>query len=138
MLEVIGGIFVLWIGFSILKGFLKAFSSARSSEFGKEARRIAVGDLGVPSQYYNFFVTNHMNEVKEAAQFLPQHDTKFKNTSWPRLIALTIYGEFHKDCEQFRYGNPTTEQLFQRLQVKNEAVANELARNPTEVAYKNA
>lgn len=138
MLEIIGIIVVSWIAFSVLKGFLRAKSIARGQEYGKEARRIALIELKVPQSYYTYLVTTQMESIRMSADVLPEHDAAFKNSSWPRRLALIIYGEFHKDCEQWRYGNPVTEQLFISIGITNEEIANELDRNPSEILYKSA
>lgn len=113
------------------------FSSLFGSnqEFGKEARHIAEKELGVPSSYYNHMVLNNMAGVKETAVHLRDNDNDFRNSSWPRLLALVIYGEFHQDCEQWHYGIPIAEQLFTSIGVAPEIIAIELRRDAREVLY---
>ena len=48
-------IFIL-IGLGLLFLFFKAKSQVRSSEFGKEARHIAINELGVHPGYFNYCV----------------------------------------------------------------------------------
>lgn len=138
MLELIGLVVVLWIGFVVLRGVLRGASRARSAEFEKEASRIAIKSLGVPQSYHHYVVQNKMDGIRSAAQYLPDHDENFKNSSWPRLIALVVYGEFHQDCEQWQSGNPISDQVFRDLNITNDVIAKELSRNPTQVLYNNA
>ena len=59
-------IFIL-IGLGLLFLFFKAKSQVRSSEFGKEARHIAINELGVHPGYFNYCVQNDIENIKEAA-----------------------------------------------------------------------
>ncbi len=136
MFEIIAVIFVCWIGFAVLRGLFRGISGGNSKEFGKESRRIAVVDLKVPNSYYNHLVLNNMAGVKDAALNLLDNND-FKGTSWPRLIALVIYGEFHQDCEQWHLGSPIQEQLFDSIGVTPVDITNELNRDAQAVFYGN-
>lgn len=138
MFEVIGIVVVGWIVFSIIKGIFRGRSIARSQEYGKEAKHIATKDLGVPPNYYRYMVLNNMDAVRNTANHLPQHDSAFKRTSWPRRLALTIYGDFRQDCEQWHAGNPVTHDLFQDLGIHSDEINTELSRNAENVIYSNA
>lgn len=133
MFEVIGILVVCWIGFSLLKGFLRAGSTVRSQEYGKEDRRIAVRELNVPEVYYNHLTISNIEAVKSTATKLRDTDGDFTHLSWPRLLSLVVYGEFHKDCEQWQAGNPIPEQLFIRLGITPDVIAKELDRDPRQV-----
>lgn len=137
MFELIGIVVVCWIGFKVLRGFFRGASTVRGQEYGKEARHIATRDLEVPDSYYNYIVTNKIEALKNAADMLRERDDDFKGCSWPRVLALVIYGEFHQDCEQWKYGNPITEQLFIRIRITHEMINNELNRNVKDVIYEN-
>lgn len=137
MFEIIGIIVVCWIVFKILKALISATSTVRSKEFGKEARHIATNTLKVPESYYNYMIINKMDLIKRTAEILPTHDEGFKNTSWPRLLALTIYGEFHQDCDQWQRGNPIKDQIFTSIGITPDMIASELSRDPTAVINAN-
>lgn len=135
MFEVIGVLVVIWIGYSILKGVFRGMSKSRSQEFGMEARRICTTELGVPNSYYNYMVVNKIDAVKNSALSLRDNDEEFKRTSWPRLLALVIYAEYHQDCEQWRYGNPLKEQLFQSIGISSQEISEELEKDARSVIY---
>lgn len=137
MFEVIGIAVVCWIVFVLIRGFFRASSKVRSKEYGTEARHIAVRQLGVPEQYHNHMTTTKIEAIKNTAILLRDSEDEFKRCSWPRLLSLVIYGEFHKDCEQWQLGNPISEQLFIRLRITSEMITKELERNPSEVIYGN-
>lgn len=135
MFEVIGILVVVWLGFSVLRGISRGMSTVRSQEFGKEARRISTVELGVPSSYYNHMVTTKMDAIKNTALHLLDNDDDFKGCSWPRILALVIYGEYHQDCEQWQLGNPLREQLFQTIGISHQEISGELERDAEEVIY---
>ena len=135
MFELIGIAVVCWLLFSIAKGIFRGTSTARSQEFGKEARRIATKELQVPSSYYNRLTINNMESIKNSALLLRDSEGAFQRCSWPRLLALVIYGEFHKDCDQWQLGNPTKELLFLNLGISPEMINHELNRDPRAVIY---
>lgn len=138
MFELIGVATVGWIGFKILIGFFKASSTVRSQEFGMEARRIATIELGVPSSYYNYLVTSKMEDIKNAAFNLRTSWERYQCTSWPRLLALVIYGEFHQDCQNWKHGNARLEKIFSAIGVTPKIIYKELQRDPTKVLYEAA
>lgn len=135
MLEFIGIVVVCWIGFSIIKGIFRASSTVRSQEFGKEARHIATRELKVPDSYYSHLTINNIEAIKNSALILQNQEDAFRHCSWPRLLALVVYGEFHKDCQQWKLGNPITDQLFSRLGITNDQVVRELDRDASAVIY---
>lgn len=135
MFEFIGILFVMWISYCVLRGFFRGASRSSSQEFGMEARRICMTELGIPSSYYNHMVVNNIDAIKNSALLLRDTDEDFKRSSWPRLLALIIYGEYHQDCEQWRLGNPIKEQLFQTIRVSPEEICKELDRDPRSVIY---
>ena len=120
-----------------MRGLFRGISGKNSKEFGKESRHIAVVDLKVPNSYYNHLVLNKMAGVKDAALNLRDDNSDFKGTSWPRLLALVIYGEYHQDCEQWHRGNPIQEQLFDSIGVTLVDITNELNRDAQAVFYGN-
>lgn len=133
MFEFIGVALVLWIAFCVLRGIFRAMSRGRSAEFGVEARRIAVVELDVPETYFNYMVSSKMDAIRATADKLGEVD-QYKRASWPRKLALVIYGEFHKDCEQSERGNPIAQQLLeQRLRIPGHIIALELNRDASEV-----
>lgn len=92
-------------------------------------------ELGIPSSYYNHMVVNNIDAIKNSALLLRDTDEDFKRSSWPRLLALIIYGEYHQDCEQWRLGNPIKEQLFRTIRVSPEEISKELNRDPRSIIY---
>ena len=135
MLEVIGFFIVCWIGFSLLKGFFKGVSTVRSQEYGMEARNIALRELNVPDAFYSHLTISNIDGVKNAAVLLRDTNNDFKHVSWPRLLAVVIYGEFHKDCVQWQAGNPIPQQLFIQLRIMPNIIAEELERDARQVMY---
>lgn len=135
MFEFIGILVVCWILYSVFKGVLRGVSTARSREFGKEARHITVNELGVPDSYYSYMATNKIESIKKTAAHLRDNDKDFRNCSWSRLLALVIYAEFHQDCDQWRHGNPIREQLFANIGITPEIISMELSRDAREVLY---
>ena len=69
-----------------------------------EARNIALRELNVPDAYYSHLTISNIDGVKNAAVLLRDTNNDFKHVSWPRLLAVVIYGEFHKDCVQWQAG----------------------------------
>lgn len=135
MFELIGILFVCWVAYKIVAIFFRASATVRSQEHGMEARKIAVSELIVPEAYYNHLVLSSIENVKRMALVLRDGSLNFKEVSWPRLLALVIYGQFHEDCEQWRLGNPIPEQLFLRLGIPPDVLGKELERNPTKLIY---
>ncbi|EPV8022819.1 hypothetical protein ACWAMJ_003660 [Acinetobacter baumannii] len=90
-------IFIL-IGLGLLFLFFKAKSQVRSSEFGKEARHIAINELGVHPGYFNYCVQNDIENIKEAALDIKKMSSFYASQSWPRLLAWTIYGGYKHNC----------------------------------------
>ena len=135
MFEFIGIVVVCWVVFSIAKGIFRGASTVHSQEFGKEARRIATKELQVPGSYYNHLTINNMESIKNSALLLRDSEAAFQRCSWPRLLALVIYGEFHQDCDQWQLGNPIKEQLFLTLRISPEMINHELNRDPRSVIY---
>lgn len=133
MFEFIGVALVLWIAFCIFRGIFRAMTRGRSAEFGVEARRIAVVELEVPETYYNYMVSTKMEAIRATADKLGEIE-QYKRTSWPRKLALVIYGEFHQDCEQSERGNPIAQNLLeQRLRIPGHIIVLELNRDASEV-----
>lgn len=126
---------MIWVGYSILNGVFTGVSRSRSREFGIEARRICMIELGVPSSYYNYMVVNKIDAIKNAALNLRNNDEDFRRCSWPRLLALVIYAEYHQDCEQWRYGNPIKEQFFQSIRISSDEISKELGKDAKSVIY---
>ena len=135
MLEIIGFIAVCWVAYKLLKGFSRASATVRSQEHGREARDFAVRELDVPEPYFNNLVVSNIEAVKHTAAALRDGDQEFKGVSWPKLLALVIYGEFHKDCVQWKAGNPIPDQLFTRLGITPDVIAKELDRDPRAMIY---
>ena len=135
MFEFIGIAAVCWIAFKITRSIFGSASRARSQEYGKEARHIATRELRVPSSYYNHLTVNKMEAIKNSAILLRDSEDAFRRCSWPRLLALVIYGEFHQDCDQWQHGNPIPERLFITLGITSETIASELVRDPSAVIY---
>ncbi|MBK6648284.1 MAG: hypothetical protein IPG42_00345 [Betaproteobacteria bacterium] len=92
-------------------------------------------ELDVPEAYYNHLTLGNIEAVKNTATQLRDSDGDLMQVSWPRLISLVVYGEFHKECEQWQAGNPIPEQLFIRLGIKTDVIAKELDRDPQQVIY---
>ena len=126
MFEVIGISVVAWFAFSIIRGLLGAKQSSSSAEFGLEARRIATQELFIPNQYYNYITTNHMDDLKQQALVLRENSSEFKRTSWPRLLALSLYTWFHNDCRKFHNDDPSRLQLFRQLHIESDVIATTL------------
>lgn len=131
--EIIGIIVVCWIGFNILKVFFKVSSTVRSQEYEKETHHIVINELNTPDVYYSYLTTTNINGVKKAAKLLRNTNDEFKHISWSRLLAIVIYGEFHKDCTQWHLGNPTSQQLFYSLGVLPNIILKELERDGRQV-----
>lgn len=132
MFEFIGFVVVAWIIFVIVRGFFRGRSMARSQEFGIEARRIAEIEIKVPSSYFTYQVTTNMDLVKSTADKLQEFD-EYKNSSWPRRMALAIYGEYHAECQNWKNGDPYAQDLLLRLKISAEAITEELGRDPQQV-----
>lgn len=136
MFEVIGIAFVFWLVYVVVRTFLRAKSTVRAREFGVEARHISVRELGVPEAYHANITATKIELVKSTALMMRDGEgSAFKNSSWPRLLALVIYGEFHQDCEQWQAGNPVKEQLFTDLGITHVALSAELERDPRAVLF---
>lgn len=101
MLEIISILFVCWLIWSFVKGFMRANSMNQSREFGIEARHIAVNELGVPEDFYNKKILNNIDEVKKLAISLAESGKPFSEYSWPRKLAHAIHFsyQFHADLE---------------------------------------
>ena len=119
MFEVIGMAVVAWFAFSIIRGLLRAKQRSSSAEFGLEARRIATQELFIPNEYYNYITTSHMEDLKQQALVLRENSSEFKRTSWPRLLALSLYIWFHND-------DPSRLQLFRQLHIEPDVIATTL------------
>jgi hypothetical protein len=137
MFEFIGIVVSCWIAFVILRGFFRATSTGRSKEYGKEVRHIAITDLLVPERYHRHITINKIDAVKQTALLMRDTNEDFQECSWPRLLALVIYGEYHQDCQQWQQGNPIAQQLFDRIGITPEMIGEELERNPSDVIYGN-
>lgn len=135
MFEFIGIAVVAWVVFSIIQSVIKAKGSQTSKEYGLEARRIANNELGVPTSYYNFITLNHMENVKETALMLQEKEDT-KNTSWPRLLALSIYAFFYLDCKEFLNDNKTKQILLFDLKITPEVIAEIASQDPNEICKK--
>ena len=131
--EFIGMAVVAWILYLLIKSFLRAKSTTRSNEIGKEARHIATTTLGVPIAYYNHSVATAMDEVKAAALHLKNTSDRHKHFSWPRLIAWSIYFGFRHECEQYQNGNPMCQSRFDRLAIPSDVVISTLLMQPDEL-----
>lgn len=132
MFEFIGIAVVVWVIFSIIRGVIRAKGSRTSKEYGLEARRIATNELGVPTSFYNFITLNHMENVKETALMLREKEDT-KNTSWPRLLALSIYAFFYLDCKEFLNDNKTKQKLLFDLKITPEVIAEIASQDPAEI-----
>lgn len=137
MFEFIGIIVTCWIVFVAIRMFFTAKSIVRSKEYGLEATHIATKDLLVPASYYRYLTQNRIESIKQSALLLRDSDDDFKKCSWPRLIALVVYGEYHQDCQQWFYGNPATIQRFEEIGITPEMVIKELEREGRDVIYAN-
>lgn len=135
MFEFIGIAVVCWFAFKIVMAFVKAKGTVSSKEYGLETRRIATQELLVPSSYYNFLTTNHMESVKETAIMIREKD-ECKNTSWPRLMALAIYAFFYLDCNEVIKGDFDKTTLFSKLKIEPEITVEIAMQNPTEIRTK--
>jgi hypothetical protein len=135
MFELIGILFVCWVVYKVVAIFFRASATVRSQENGREARNISARELVVPEAYHNHLVLSNIEGVKKMAVMLRGGSLNFKDVSWPRLLALVIYGQFHDDCKQWRLGNPIQEQLFIRLGITPEMIAKELDRNATKLMH---
>lgn len=135
MFEFIGIVVSCWVAFSIIRGFFRATSTVRSKAYGKEARHIAITDLLVPERYYRYITINKIDAVKQTAILMRDSNEDFQQCSWPRILALVIYGEYHQDCEQWQRGNPIAQQLFDQIDITPEMIGNELERDPSGVIY---
>lgn len=133
MFEFIGIVVVAWIGFAVLRGVFRASSTVRSQEYGKEAKYIAINELGVPLKYYHHAVINDMDRVKEAALVLKEQSENHKDFSWPRLLAWTIYAGFRNDCEQYQRGNPISQQKLEDMMISPDQIFGELNRDPSDL-----
>lgn len=138
MFEFIGIAVVAWVAFSIVRGILRAKKGSASTEYGLEARRIATQELFVPSQYYNYVTTNHMDDLKQQALVLRDNSSEFKRTSWPRLLALSVFTWFHRDCSKFHNDDPSRVQLFRQLQIEPSVIATTLMQDLTQVLSSHA
>jgi hypothetical protein len=137
MFEFIGIITTCWVAFIIIRKFFRAKSLGSSEEFRIEATHIATKDLLVPISYYRYLTRNKIESIKQSALLLRDSNDDFNNCSWPRLIAFVIYGEYHQDCQQWQYGNPTTIQRFEEIGITSDMVIKELERDGSAVIYAN-
>lgn len=106
-----------------------------SQEIGAETRRIAVGEFKVPSSFYNHCVVNDIEDIKGAALYMKENDDSFKDFSWPRMLAITVYGEFRQSCQQYQMGNPVQEERLINLGVRPDMIMAELDRDPAQVLH---
>lgn len=137
MVEFIGMAVLAWIVFSIIRGVARAKVSQTSKEYGREARRIATIELGVPDSFYNYITINHMGSIKETALRL-QAIKETKNTSWPRLIALSIYAFFHLECKAFLNDDKVKQKFLFDLKITAEVIAEIASQDPSEVRIKHS
>jgi hypothetical protein len=136
MFEFIGIAFVCWFAFIVIRGIIRGIGRAKgsqtSTEYGREARRIATQELGIPNTFYNYITTNHIEEIKEAALMLREKQDCEK-TSWPRLLALCIYAFFHIDCKEFLNENANKKRLFTTLKIDPQVIINIAMQDPNEI-----
>lgn len=123
MFEFIGIAFVCWLIFAFIRGIMRAKGTSTSKEYGLETRRIATQEMFIPNQYYNFIVTNHMDDLKKQALVLKDNGGKYEKTSWPRLLALGMLCWFHRDCLKFHNGDQSRIQLFRQINIEPHDIA---------------
>lgn len=133
MFEVIGIAVVAWVAFSIIRAILRTKRGSASAEFGLEVRRIATQELFIPNQYYNYITTNHMDDLKQQALVLRDNSSEFKRTSWPRLLALSLFTWFYNDCRKFHNDERSRVQLFRQLKIEPDVIATTLMQDSTQV-----
>ena len=138
MFEIIGIAVVAWIVFFLVRSLLRAKKGSSSTEFGLEARRIATQELFVPDQYYNYMTIGHMDALKQQALVLREKSIEYKRTSWPRLLALSVYTWFHNDCQKFHNDDPSRVQLFRQLHIEPDVIATTLIRDLPETLFAHA
>lgn len=118
-------IFIL-IGLGLIFLFFKAKSQVRSSEFGKEARYIAINELGVHPGFFDYSVQNEIETIKEAALDLKKMSSFYASQSWPRLLAWTIYGGYKHNCHNAYFNkHPLSLNNLKKAGVPFEVVAKE-------------
>lgn len=123
MLEFLAVAVFIFLIYKLFKSGLK--SKVHNQEIGAEARYIATNELKVPAAYFNHSVVNHMDRLKNAA--LEAKDSEsHSHLSWARLIALAVFTGFRNECIQCQQGNPVTQNLFERLRISPDAIAEAL------------
>lgn len=131
MLEFIGMVVVVWIVYSLIKGFFQAKSVIRSQEFGKEAKYIAVNELGVPEVYFTYSVVNHIDLVKKSALEIKEKCAGQHDLSWSRSIAWAVYCGFRNECDRYEAGNPNNK--LNKLGVPPDVIINAILVDPADL-----
>ena len=101
MLEFIGFITLCFFGYKILILFLRKKNAVSNSESGFEIRNFSIDELGVPSNYFNYITSSKIEDIKKKALYLKENN--FKDSSWPMLMAISIYLFFYEDCKKTEY-----------------------------------
>lgn len=63
-----------------------------------------------------------MEYTKDVAMKLRETMDELQNTSWPRLLALTVYTQFHVDCVKFKNGDPKVVSLFKQIEIEKDII----------------
>lgn len=135
MFEFIGMLVVLWVGFVLVRAVYRACSTVSSQDHGVEAKRIAVFELGVPHEYFLFQVQFYMDEVKAAAMGLKDCGGGYSKCSWPRLMAVSIYMNFHMDCLRINQSGSNWDLSLGKLGINPEIIDKEVSRDAREVVF---
>lgn len=98
MLEFIGFITLCFFGYKILILFLRKKNAVSNSESGFEIRNFSIDELGVPSNYFNYITSSKIEDIKKKALYLKENN--FKDSSWPMLMAISIYLFFMKTVKK--------------------------------------
>ncbi|MHA3099112.1 hypothetical protein [Acinetobacter brisouii] len=128
MLSFIGFLTVCFFIFMFIKkALLNKKPSTQSIEYGIETRRLATTELNVPSSYFNYITSKHIDMIKDKAIYLKNNNPIFKDADWPRLMAASIYLLFIKDCESANFTN--SHSMFNLLKIDPSVVESGLKTN---------
>ena len=123
MLEFIGLITLCFIGYKILKVLLEKNKKINSYKYSLETRDFAVNELNIPSNYFNYITSSKMIDIKDMA--LSMQKIMYPNTTWPCLLAITIYMYFYNDLKK---GN----QIIDFLKIDKDLIKQELDSDPNQ------
>ena len=74
-----------------------------------------------------------MDDLKQQALVLRDGSAAFARTSWPRLLALSLFTWFYNDCNKFHSDDPSRIHLFRQLQIEPQVIATTLMQDASQV-----